>query len=110
MDPEIWRELKNYISMDKVYAKLPLRKFFQLRLVCKEWNQWASNRQFLQQTFNDANIDVTSRMRFWRRRRHALMREQGIPDHIIRHCQCETFMGQHGHAEHCMAFAWMNMP
>lgn len=107
MDPEIWGKLKQYIGLDKVYAKLPPRKFFQLRLVCKDWNRLASDRQFLQNTFNDADIEVTSKMRFLRRRRQALMREQGIPEHIVRTCHCERFMGEHGHEVHCLAFSWM---
>lgn len=53
MDPRIWGNLKYYVDLEMVYAKLPVREFFQLRLVCKEWNALACDPQFLQQAFKD---------------------------------------------------------
>ncbi|KAG0608706.1 hypothetical protein M758_8G126000 [Ceratodon purpureus] len=51
MDPELWGTLQNHLDLKSIYAKLPLGEFFQLRLVCKEWNQLASDREFLQTSF-----------------------------------------------------------
>jgi hypothetical protein len=51
MDAELWGELQRYVDLKEVFAKLPLREFFQLRLVCKEWNRLASDQQFLEESF-----------------------------------------------------------
>lgn len=53
MDPELWGKLQRYIALEKVYTKLPFREFFQLRLVCKEWNFLAGDRAFLEETYKD---------------------------------------------------------
>ncbi|KAG0569627.1 hypothetical protein KC19_6G103400 [Ceratodon purpureus] len=47
MDPELWGNLQCEIPLDLIFAKLPLREFFQLRVVCREWNRLASDREFL---------------------------------------------------------------
>lgn len=47
MDPELWGTLQFYMNLEKVFAKLPLREFFQLRRVCKDWNRVASDEKFL---------------------------------------------------------------
>lgn len=51
MDPEIWSKLQNYIGLETIYGKLPFREFFQLRLVCKNWNRLAGDREFLEANF-----------------------------------------------------------
>lgn len=51
MDPELWGTLQNHLDLKNIYAKLPLCEFFQLRLVCKEWNRLASDREFLEASF-----------------------------------------------------------
>jgi hypothetical protein len=43
MDPKIWGDLQYHIPLDMIYAMLPLREFFQLRLVCKEWNRFSGD-------------------------------------------------------------------
>ncbi|KAG0557737.1 hypothetical protein M758_11G149200 [Ceratodon purpureus] len=53
MDAELWGSLQRYIGLEKVYTKLPFREFFQLRLVCKEWNRLAGDRAFLEETYKD---------------------------------------------------------
>jgi hypothetical protein len=54
MDPRIWGNLKYYVDLQEmVYAKLPVREFFRLRLVCKEWNALACDPQFLRHAFTD---------------------------------------------------------
>lgn len=48
MDPELWGDLQHHISLPEcVYLKLPLREFFQLRGVCKDWNRLALDRRCL---------------------------------------------------------------
>ncbi|KAG0587161.1 hypothetical protein KC19_2G144500 [Ceratodon purpureus] len=47
MDPELWGNLQYEISLGLIFAKLPVREFFQLRLVCREWNRLAGDREFL---------------------------------------------------------------
>ncbi|KAG0626615.1 hypothetical protein M758_2G138300 [Ceratodon purpureus] len=47
MDPELWGNWQYGIPLDLIFAKLPLREFFQLRLVCREWNRLAGDREFL---------------------------------------------------------------
>lgn len=51
LDPKLWGTLQNYLDLKHVYAKLPFREFFQLRLVCQEWNRLASDRAFLESSF-----------------------------------------------------------
>lgn len=51
MDPKLWATLQNYIDLKHIFAKLPLREFFQQRLVCKEWNRAAVDRGFLESSF-----------------------------------------------------------
>jgi hypothetical protein len=51
MDPNLWGTLPNHIDLKQIFAKLPLREFFQLRLVCKEWNRAAVDRGFLESSF-----------------------------------------------------------
>ncbi|KAG0576527.1 hypothetical protein KC19_5G086900 [Ceratodon purpureus] len=51
MDPTLWGNLKDYVAMEIIYAKVPFHKFFQLRLVCKEWNHLAGDRKFLEDHF-----------------------------------------------------------
>ncbi|KAG0606701.1 hypothetical protein M758_9G161300 [Ceratodon purpureus] len=53
MDVKLWGELQRYIDLKEVLAKLPLQEFFQLRLVCKEWNRLASDRKFLEESFRN---------------------------------------------------------
>ena len=53
MDPRLWGLLQHHIDSKVIYAKLPFNEFFQMRLVCKEWNQLASNREFLEESFKD---------------------------------------------------------
>lgn len=53
MDVKLWGELHHYIDLKEVFAKLPLREFFQLRLVCKEWNRLASDQKFLEESFKN---------------------------------------------------------
>jgi hypothetical protein len=53
MDAELWGTLQRHIGLEKVYAKVPFREFFQLRLVCKEWNGLAGNRAFLEETYKE---------------------------------------------------------
>lgn len=48
MNAELWGELQHYIDLKEIFAKLPLREFFQMRLVCKDWNRLASDRNFLE--------------------------------------------------------------
>ncbi|KAG0625546.1 hypothetical protein M758_2G064000 [Ceratodon purpureus] len=47
MDARLW------INLAMVYAKLPVRDFCRLRLVCKDWNRLASDRRFLEETFGE---------------------------------------------------------
>lgn len=56
MDLECWGRLQHYIGLERVYTKLPLREFFQLRLVCKEWNRLAGDSKFLEESFKDHPI------------------------------------------------------
>ena len=44
MDPEIWGNLPPCLAFE-IYKKLPFTAFFQLREVCKEWNQLARERR-----------------------------------------------------------------
>ncbi|KAG0565065.1 hypothetical protein KC19_8G160800 [Ceratodon purpureus] len=53
MDPTLWGNLKDYVAMEIIYAKVPFHKFFQLRLVCKEWNHLAGDRKFLEDHFRE---------------------------------------------------------
>ncbi|KAG0630409.1 hypothetical protein M758_1G176200 [Ceratodon purpureus] len=53
MDPTLWGNLKDYVAMEIIYGKLPFHKFFQLRLVCKEWNHLAGDRKFLEDQFKE---------------------------------------------------------
>ncbi|KAG0619197.1 hypothetical protein M758_4G122800 [Ceratodon purpureus] len=53
MDPTLWGNLKDYVAMENIYAKVPFHKFFQLRLVCKEWNHLANDRKFLENHFKE---------------------------------------------------------
>ncbi|KAG0579685.1 hypothetical protein KC19_4G116900 [Ceratodon purpureus] len=53
MDPTLWGNLKDYVAMEIIYAKVPFHKFFQLRLVCKEWNHLAGDRKFLEDHFKE---------------------------------------------------------
>ncbi|KAG0617981.1 hypothetical protein M758_4G029800 [Ceratodon purpureus] len=53
MDPTLWGNLKDYVAMETIYAKVPFHKFFQLRLVCKEWNHLAGDRKFLEDHFKE---------------------------------------------------------
>lgn len=46
MDPEVWGTLQHHINLaENVYMRLPLREFFQLRAVCKDWNYLALQRR-----------------------------------------------------------------
>lgn len=51
MDPNLWGMLQNHVDLKNIYVKLPFVEFFQRRLVCKEWNRLASDREFLEHTF-----------------------------------------------------------
>jgi hypothetical protein len=53
MDAELWGRLQLHIGLERVFAKLPFREFFQLRLVCKEWNRLAGDRAFLDESFRE---------------------------------------------------------
>lgn len=53
MDPQVWGNLQYYMGLERVYAKLPLKEFFKLRLVCKEWNRLAGDRDFLHENFKE---------------------------------------------------------
>ncbi|KAG0579696.1 hypothetical protein KC19_4G117500 [Ceratodon purpureus] len=53
MDPTLWGNLKDYVAMEIIYAKVPFHEFFQLRLVCKEWNHLAGDRKFLEDHFKE---------------------------------------------------------
>ncbi|KAG0611764.1 hypothetical protein M758_7G163100 [Ceratodon purpureus] len=53
MNPRIWSQLQYHIDMKMIFAKLPFREFFQMRLVCKEWNRLASDRGSLEESFRD---------------------------------------------------------
>lgn len=44
MDPRLWGMLQQHIDLEKIFLKLPLRDFFQLRGVCKDWNNLAHKR------------------------------------------------------------------
>jgi hypothetical protein len=51
MDPKLWGNLQHYVSLEwLLYVKLPIREFFQNRLVCKEWNRLAGDREFLEES------------------------------------------------------------
>lgn len=51
MDPELWGDLQHHVSLEwLLYVKLPIREFFQNRLVCKEWNRLAGDREFLEES------------------------------------------------------------
>jgi hypothetical protein len=47
LDPE--GDLQHHISLESVYAKLPMREFYLYRSVCKEWNRLAGDREFLEE-------------------------------------------------------------
>lgn len=47
MDPDLWGDLQHHIGLEDVYLKLPLREFFRLREVCKDWNRLARQRRCL---------------------------------------------------------------
>lgn len=47
MDPNIWSNLETDLWRT-IFGKLPFREFFQLRVVCKERHQLASDRNFLE--------------------------------------------------------------
>jgi hypothetical protein len=50
MDPKLWGDLQYYRPLESmIFAKLPLREFFQLRCVCREWNRLADDRKFLKE-------------------------------------------------------------
>lgn len=51
MDPQLWGNLHRHVGLEKVFTKLPFRKFFQARLVCKEWNRLASDEKFLEESY-----------------------------------------------------------
>lgn len=53
MNPELWGNLQRHIGLENIYAKLPFRQFFQLRLVCKEWDRLASDAVFLNSTYKN---------------------------------------------------------
>ena len=53
MDARLWGELQRYIDLKEIFGKLPMWEFFQLRLVCKDWNRLASDRTFLAESFRD---------------------------------------------------------
>ncbi|KAG0619087.1 hypothetical protein M758_4G115400 [Ceratodon purpureus] len=53
MDPTLWGNLKDYVAMEIIYAKVPFHEFFQLRVVCKEWNHLAGDRKFLEDHFKE---------------------------------------------------------
>ena len=54
MDARLWGQLRNHIDLGAtVYVKVPIGDFFRVRLVCKEWDQLASDRGFLERTFRD---------------------------------------------------------
>ncbi|KAG0579673.1 hypothetical protein KC19_4G115800 [Ceratodon purpureus] len=53
MDPTLWGNLKDYVAMEIIYAKVPFHEFFQLRVVCKEWNHLAGGRKFLEDHFKE---------------------------------------------------------
>ena len=51
MDPKLWGNLQHHVSLEwLLYVKLPIREFFQNRLVCKEWNRLAGDREFLEES------------------------------------------------------------
>lgn len=45
MDPRLWGDLQHHIGLENVYLRLPLRDFFRLRGVCKDWNTLAQQRR-----------------------------------------------------------------
>lgn len=51
MGPKLWGTLQSYLDLKNIYVRLPIEDFFRLRLVCKEWNRLASDREFLESTF-----------------------------------------------------------
>ena len=51
MDARLWGTLQNHVDLKNIYARLPMREFFRLRLVCTEWNRLASDRGFLENSF-----------------------------------------------------------
>ena len=53
MNPELWGNLQQHMGLEKVYVRLPLTEFFRNRLVCKEWNRLAADREFLEESFKD---------------------------------------------------------
>lgn len=44
MDPEVWGNLPPNLTLE-IYKKLPMRNFYQLREVCKDWNLVARERR-----------------------------------------------------------------
>lgn len=51
MNPELWGNLQQHMGLEKVQVRLPLTEFFRNRLVCKEWNRLAADREFLEESF-----------------------------------------------------------
>ncbi|KAG0566433.1 hypothetical protein KC19_7G063500 [Ceratodon purpureus] len=40
MDPKLWGNLPNELLL-KIYESLPIKDFYNLQVVCKEWNEVA---------------------------------------------------------------------
>ena len=56
MDPKLWGDLQHHISLESIYAKLPVREFFRYRSVCKEWNRLAGDPKFMEENFKHRPI------------------------------------------------------
>lgn len=46
MDPEVWGKLPSNLALE-IYKWLPMRSFYQLRVVCKDWNLVAGERRWV---------------------------------------------------------------
>jgi len=52
MDSKLWGNLQHHIDLERGFVKLPFQEFFQLRLVCKDFNAKAFGEKFLEVNAN----------------------------------------------------------